>query len=188
MTEAITSKVLFDALLAKFPKAAILSEVTMEDESAGYAMRTYNVLTNPYTKKYYDKKGLDYGDVMPVGFDPNLSIPVRRIDALIFDWKIRTAVEIKISRSDFFRDTEAKRAPWMRHTHKFVYLTPKGLVKPEEVAKGCGLWEYQEDGKIVSVKNASTNKEVQDFPPSMTKYFAWRAFAAEQKLRKRQPR
>lgn len=184
MTEPTTSKILLAALKEKFPKAAVLREVTMEDEVEAELCRTAWVILKPQMRKRFDKLGQGYDAVLPDGYLISSSIPVRRIDALMFEGKRTTAVEIKISRADFFRDTLAKRAPWMRHTDRFVYLTPAGLVKPEEVPEGCGLWEYSE-GRIVSVKNARANKEVKPFPPSMFKYFAWRAFSAESKLDKR---
>jgi hypothetical protein len=180
-SEKITSKHLFAAIQAKFPKAAVLPEVTMEDELEAHRQRTLQVKLHPRSRFAYNKRGLTYDAELPEGYELVTSVPIRRIDALILDWKTRWAVEIKVSRADFFRDTEAKRSAWMRHTDKFVYLVPKGLIKLEEVPDGCGLWEY-ENGKITSVKNAKTNKEAQEFPQSMVKYFAWRAFAAEQKV------
>jgi hypothetical protein len=182
MDEKITSKILLAAVKRKFPKAAILGEVTMTDEVEAERVRTAQAIMNPFYRKHYDKKGLTYQAELPTGYLPHI-IPVdRRIDALIFEGNSRTAVEIKISRADFFRDTEEKRRPWIRHTNKFVYLVPSGLVKPTEVPEGCGLWEYHE-GSIKSTKNARSNKEVEDFPQAMFKYFAWRAFLAEQKVR-----
>ena len=181
--EKITSKILLKALRNKYPNAAVLSEVTMEDEEELAKVATAEVILRPQLRKYYESKGINCDVELPEDFMLNKSVYNRRIDALIFEWKQRTAVEIKISRSDFFRDTAEKRAPWQKHTHRFVYLVPKGLVKPEEVPQGCGLWEY-ENGYIKIVKKAVSNKQVTDFPMSMTKYFAWRAFAAENKLAK----
>jgi hypothetical protein len=121
---------------------------------------------------------------LPVGYRLKDAITQRRIDALIFESKMLTAVEVKVSRADFFRDTDAKRGAWFRHTHRFVYLVPKGLVKMEEVPDGCGLWEY-EAGQITVTKKSKINKTPLPFPFSMTKYFAWRAFIAERKLASR---
>ena len=54
----------------------------------------------------------------------------RRIDGLMFDGgATRTAIEVKISRADFLRESEEKRRPWRKITHRFVYATPVGLLK-----------------------------------------------------------
>lgn len=186
MPDKVTSKELLAALRAKFYNDAVLSEVTMTDEEEAHRHRSAQVILIPQYKEYYDKRGESYDVnlVIPDGYMLGKVITSRRIDALIFETKQRTAVEIKISRADFFRDTDEKRSAWMKHTHRFVYLTPKGLVKVEEVPEGCGLWEY-ENGKITIVKRSKTNKGVEEFPTSMVKYFAWRAFAAERKLANR---
>lgn len=51
-------------------------------------------------------------------------------------------VEVKVSRSDFLSD---KKKPWRQDGKgigdKRVYLTPKGLLKPEEIPYGWQLWE-----------------------------------------------
>lgn len=176
-----TSKELLLALRRKYPDAAVLAEVTMDDEQELDRARAAEILLYPSRRKQYEEKGLFCDAELPDGYSPYHAITRRRIDALIFEAKHRTAVEIKVSRADFFRDTEAKRSAWMRHTHRFAYLVPKGLVKIEEVPDGCGLWEY-ENGVITITKRAKINKEAQEFPTAMTKYFAWRAFAAERKL------
>lgn len=185
ITGKTTAKDLKEALLRKIinGRTAILTEVTMVDEDASYLNRSAIVQERPWAKEWYDKNNQTYDETLPIpeGYDSQNVVLVRRIDALIFETVQKTAVEIKISRSDFFRDTLEKRAPWMRHTHRFIYLTPKGLVKAEEVPDGCGLWEY-ENGQITITKKAKVNKNVIDFPQSMVKYFAWRAFIAETKL------
>lgn len=60
-------------------------------------------------------------------------------------------VEVKTSRSDFFND---KKKPWhqagMEHTlagNYRYYLTPKGLLREEDLPSGVGLLEY--DGKVI---------------------------------------
>lgn len=182
----VTSRLLLEGVRRKFPDAAVLSEVTMEDEEEAARQRAAHAKRSRYYARKFKRQGLSVDAELPEGYDPYSAVVFRRIDALIFDGKVRTAVEIKISRADFFRDTEEKRYAWRKHTHKFVYLVPAGLVKPEEVPDGCGLWEYNLDtGKIVSTKRAMTNKDVVDLPASMTKYFAWRAFAAERTLGRR---
>jgi len=72
----------------------------------------------------------------------------RRIDVLLVrNWVSkpnpyeRVAIEIKVSRADFFHDSAAKRAPWMAVTNRFVYAVPAGLVTAAEVPDGCSLLE-----------------------------------------------
>jgi len=57
-------------------------------------------------------------------------------------WGESILVEVKVSRSDFLAD---KKKPWRKDgfgigDHR-VYLTPKGLLKPEEIPYGWMLWE-----------------------------------------------
>jgi len=51
------------------------------------------------------------------------------------------AYEIKVSRSDFFREIQdpSKRAQAMAMSSEFVFAVPSGLVKKDEVPEGCGL-------------------------------------------------
>ena len=63
-------------------------------------------------------------------------------------------VECKVSRSDFRADAKKEHK---RHNktpgHFRWYMTPPGLLKPEEIPEGWGLME-QHDGKTVIVKEA----------------------------------
>lgn len=171
-------EVFFNALRTKHNKAAVLKEVTIPDEEAILLERAYHAKRSPYYRRYYDKKGLDYSAELPDDYDTSATKTTRRIDFLMFDGPEITAVEMKISKADFRRDTDAKRRAWKAVTNRFVYLTPEGLLTPEDIPEGCGLWEYQ-SGRIVVVKKAKKNTEPEPFPPSMIKYFAWRAFVAE---------
>lgn len=71
----------------------------------------------------------------------------RRIDVLLVrNWCGRIgheiiAMEVKVTRADFFQDTEEKRRPWWLLSNKFAYVVPAGMVGPEEVPSGCGLVE-----------------------------------------------
>lgn len=76
---------------------------------------------------------------------------VRSIDVLLQrNWSSgrhgleRLAVEVKISRGDFLRDTDAKRAPWQQLAHRFAYCTPVGLLTSEDIPDGCWLIEISE--------------------------------------------
>ena len=71
-----------------------------------------------------------------------------RIDCLVMGlWPskglLRIAYEIKVSRSDFKRDLKRfdKQYPALRVSNLFYYLTPPGLVKPEELPIWAGLVE-----------------------------------------------
>lgn len=172
-------KAFYNALRYKHNKAAILKEVTVPDEEAEHVYRTWNAkYGSPWYKRTYDQQGLSYDAVIPDSYDHRKVKLTRRIDFLLFEGQEITAVEMKVSKADFRRDTEEKRRAWKNITNRFVYLTPPGLLKPEEVPEGCGLWECQ-NGRIVVVKKAKRNPDPAPFPPSMIKYFAWRAFLAE---------
>ncbi|KKL28949.1 hypothetical protein LCGC14_2370020 [marine sediment metagenome] len=55
------------------------------------------------------------------------------------------AYEIKTSRADFTRElrTPVKRRPALRYSNLFWFVTPEGLVKPEEVPIEAGLIEVR---------------------------------------------
>ncbi|WP_214514949.1 hypothetical protein [Rhodococcus sp. WY5] len=80
---------------------------------------------------------------------------------------------MKISRADFLRESEEKRRPWRKITHRFVYATPVGLLRPEEIPDGCGLWEI--DGNAVRIiKRARSNPEPEPIPHQVLVAFAYR--------------
>lgn len=73
-------------------------------------------------------------------------------------------VEVKVSRTDFLAD---QKKPWRRNgfgmgDHR-VYLTPKGLLKPEEIPYGWMLWEVHGKTKpILKVIKGQVKKRVKD--------------------------
>lgn len=89
---------------------------------------------------------------------------IRSIDVLLLrNWASkprpheRVAVEIKVSRSDFRRESDAKRAPWRVLAHRFVYATPEGLLTPQDIPDGCWLIEVSEhdcDGRSTGHKHS----------------------------------
>ena len=101
---------------------------------------------------------------------------IRRIDALMFDGAQRTAIEIKVSKADFARDTYRKRRPWMLVSHRFIYVTPAGLdvMAPHP----CGHWEVHPDGKITIKKRAYGNKYPEPLPQHVITALAHRASQA----------
>jgi hypothetical protein len=119
----------------------------------------------------------------------------RRIDVLLMRTTTanpvpfeRIAVEIKVSRGDFRRDTAAKRKPWMAVAHRFAYATPPGLVSKDEVPEGCGLIEVDPEAPRFQgctwAKRAPRNfGSPEDFDARFVAYLAGRASRAEHELR-----
>ncbi len=168
----------YAALRRKHSKAAILPEVTIPDEEEELLYRSAYAKVSPYMKRKFRKQGLDCEAEVPEDYNFRNAKLTRRIDFLMFDGPSITAIEMKVSKADFRRDTESKRKAWKRVVNKFVYLTPKGLLTVDEIPEGCGLWEY-DNGLITVVKKAKIVKNPEPLPKSMMKYFAWRAFIGE---------
>lgn len=53
-----------------------------------------------------------------------------------------TSYEIKVSRSDFSRDTEEKQKDALSFSDRFWYVTPKSLLRKEEIPTWAGLLEF----------------------------------------------
>ena len=152
---------ILEAIRAKYPGTAIVPELTIDD---------------------FDLP--DAGTETAHGFMPGTGRPeghsyTRRIDALMFDSLVRTAIEIKVSKADFNRDTYWKRRMWQRHTHRFVYAVPHDLdvMSPH----GCGLWKVHPDGRIEVAKKAIVNKTPDPLPQSVVQRIAYRARYVGQK-------
>lgn len=56
------------------------------------------------------------------------------------------AYEVKISRTDFKRDTAIKQREARLFSDQFFYVTPAGLLRPDEVPDWAGLIEYRDGG------------------------------------------
>lgn len=186
--------------------ASLLREVTMNDPLI--MRQRAAIYRQMYPDGYYGQSryynSLDIEGLDVAAIDPQVltATSYRRIDALVIDAMgkdggyRRTAVEVKVTRADFFRDTEDKRRPWRDHTHRFYYLTPTGLVQPDEVPLGCGLWEadwYDTQagertyGVVTSRKRAVANAAPLDlYSEQFATYLAGRASRAEQALRQAQ--
>ena len=147
-----------------------------------------------YYEKTMKKRGINLEELPDTtGYTPGAVPTIRRIDALMVGSMDdhgeypRTAVEIKTSRAAFKRDTEAKRKAWFSVSHRFVYLVPEGLVTPEEVPEGCGLW-YWVKGEgydtIKIVKKATVRHGVSDLDQTMISYLMGRVSRAEGKVRR----
>jgi hypothetical protein len=152
---------------------AFLREVTINDSEVVQARR-----------------GWDWSNPPPPD-DPYWRSSQRRIDVLLmrtagggnFPFE-RIAVEIKVSRADFRRDTAEKRAPWMAVAHRFAYATPPGLVSKDEVPEGCGLIEV--DPSLPRFQGCTWAKRAPrnfgtpaDFDARFVAYLAGRASRAE---------
>lgn len=147
------SNFILQAIRRKYPDAAIVPEITIED----FALPDSGEVANHWTRTEPPEGHRFY----------------RRIDALMFESLIRTAIEVKVSRSDFNRDTYWKRRMWQRHTHRFIYAVPADLdvMSPH----GCGLWKVDESGKITVVKKAILNKTPDALPQTVVQRIAYRA-------------
>lgn len=140
----MTSSEILECLRTKYSDAAIVPELTIEDfDLADDSER-------PEDHRY-----------------------ARRIDALMFQTLIRTAIEIKVSKADFNRDTYWKRRAWQKVTHRFVYVVPHDLdvMSPH----GCGLWKVDESGRITVVKKAIVSKTPDPLPQTVVQRLAYRA-------------
>lgn len=108
--------------------------------------------------------------------DPSAPGPVeRRIDALMFQSLERTAIEIKVSKADYRRDTWQKREPWRRICHRFVYAVPAALLDGETLPYGCGVWEIDPTGRLAVVRKAVINRHPEPLPQRLVQNLAYRA-------------
>ncbi len=63
------------------------------------------------------------------------------------------AYEIKISRADFRRDTAIKQREARLFSDQFFYVTPKGLIRSDEVPDWAGLSEF-DNGNLKTLIHA----------------------------------
>lgn len=190
MTSVVSAAVLLAALRKKHSADAVVREVVLDDPFE-FAVRrradierarTYGEAHAQRRAELYAERGLPVADAVPEGWSLRTSVPQRRIDALVIASTGITAVEIKVTRADFRRDTDAKRRAWRSVTNRFIYLVPKGLVRPDEVADGCGLWEFDEATSgygswqhgITLTKRAKLNKYPDPLPFQVTRSLAYR--------------
>jgi hypothetical protein len=90
---------------------------------------------------------------------------------------VRIAYEIKASRSDFLRELKnpLKRRMALLVSNEFYFVTPVGLIKPEELPIECGLMEVFLGGVDKDRPYAQIIHQApwRDTPPP-----SWRFFAA----------
>lgn len=173
MSEA-TAKDILAAIRKAYPRSAVVREVCLEDPFEHAIYRRYR-LDGP-TARYYKGRfeGLEIADAVPEGWSPHGVKLTRRIDALMRDAQGYTAIEIKVTRGDFKRDTDEKRRAWRAHTRRFVYAAPRGLLNVGEIPEGCGLWEFEAGYGLRTAKRATINKDPRPLPKSVTDSMLYR--------------
>ena len=135
MTQAI-ERAIYQKYLVEQSGWAVLREVTIDDLAAQQA--------------YRDTAGLRATTRLSKRHRRAMGTPTtRRIDFLLMRTGRRSkplherfALEVKVSRADFRRDTDEKRAAWFSVSDKFAYVAPRGMIQPHELPAGCGLLEY----------------------------------------------
>ena len=135
LTKAI-ERAIFQKYLVDQSGWAVLREVTIDDLAAQEAYRAeHNMRATTRLSKRHRRA---------------MAVPTtRRIDFLLMRTGRRSrplheriALEVKISRADFRRDTDEKRAAWFSVSDRFAYVAPVGMIQPHELPAGCGLLEY----------------------------------------------
>lgn len=179
-TAAVTATQILATLRSVKPHP-IVREVVINDPywQAAYNLFKHQAHPHIYTLERYAARGEEVATELPDDFNPRRG-STRRIDGLMLGAKGRlTAIEIKISRADFRRDTPTKTRAWREVTHNFVYATPPGLVTPVELPAGCGLWEVDPDeyylhDRVKSVVRPKPNKAVKPLPQNVWHAMFWR--------------
>lgn len=147
----MNAEFILQSLMQKYNTAAFVPEVVVHDES--------------------------WRDLIIEG--QKMPRPTRRIDALMWDSLIRTAIEIKVSRADFMRDTWQKIDPWRRMCHRVYYAVPENLITiPElniQVGQDVGLWFVDECGKVVVARKAKVHVTPNPIPQQIVQALAYRA-------------
>ena len=164
----MTAAQVLDAIATKYRTSVLLREL---------------VIADPAHDALVDEWSATAGLGSSIPFPPGAS---RRIDALLLEGgTLRTAIEVKVSRSDFLRETPQKRAAWERVTDRFVYACPSGLIQPDEIPPHCGLWWIAADQSVIVKSRARKNRTVQPLPHQITVALAYRLKNAETELRRR---
>lgn len=159
------------AISRKYSDGALVKEIALNTEPSDpisnrfrleKAAYYYGEQSDFYKEVATQLEGQEIADSVPLGWKP---LPAqRRIDGLLYASSKLIAVEVKVSVADFKRETDAKREPWERVTHQFVYATPKGLLNPNDLPAHCGLWEVDNNGSITIAKRAKVNKKPEPMP------------------------
>jgi hypothetical protein len=151
--------------------AAVVTELVIDDPDVTAAHAAYHAEMWPNYGRHQGKPPLTLAQWDTLF---NEEPTQRRIDALMVKSGQRTAIEVKISRADYRRETPEKRRAWQAVTHRFVYAVPEGLITPDEVPDGCGLW-YHAGDKVYVAKKARVNKTPAPLPDQITVALMYRA-------------
>lgn len=205
MTKAkITAGDILRAIRRKHAADAVVREVVIDDPfEEGYRFReridryaAQSVSSEDHHAHWVRReieraavRGIEIPDALPEGWTLRTSVPRRRIDALILASTGRTAIEIKVSRADFRRETEEKRRAWRTIVNRFIYAAPVGLIPRDELPAGCGLWEFDPEqvGRygyqhgLTAVARAKVNKSPAPLPQQIVTALAYRVSNYERK-------
>lgn len=107
----------------------------------------------------------DCDDTMIWASELALSTGARRCDFwTIAPWQskgyLATAYEIKVSRADYRRDTHDKQREARLFSDRFYYVTPAGLLRPEEIPDWAGLIEIADGKKRIVVPAPLRDKDM----------------------------
>jgi hypothetical protein len=94
------------------------------------------------------------------------------------------ALEIKVSKQDFLSDVkhfEQKQKFAMDNSNLFFYVTPAGLLSPDEVPEGAGLMEVQKGGRVVTKKMAK-RRDIKDINISLLRSLSRRLLEDEKAI------
>ncbi|MFC4223555.1 hypothetical protein [Lysinibacter cavernae] len=151
--EPMTAAFILNAIRKNHRRAAIVSELSIDDFDLPDS--------EDITENHYSYKPRPEGHKL-----------MRRIDALMWSSLERTAIEIKVTKADFMRDTYWKRRAWQRVSHRFIYAVPHDLdvMSPH----GCGLWRIHKDGRIEVAKKAIINRTPDSLPQTVVQRMAYR--------------
>lgn len=187
--QTVTAKDVLTAIRRKHRKDAVVREVVVDDPFHQVIVNRWRLDSNP---EYWTPRinPDEVAPFIPEGWSWKDAVPQRRIDAMIVESNQLTAIEIKVTRSDFKRDTEEKRRAWKLFSNRFIYAVPKGLIDVSEVPAGCGLWEFDPElvdlrrprwHGIVATKKATINKNPAPLPRQVFVSLAYRVSNYETK-------
>lgn len=159
-------------ILERKAKGAFIREIGIYDQ---------DVVDNAEARREASRTGADAPDLVAGSW-------IRRIDGLDFSSTKRTAFEVKVSRGDWRRESEEKRRAWKSVTHRYIYVSPEGVIPVDDVPDDCGLWWIFLDPvngtdrkvpRIQVMRRAPANSSPADLPWRVTMNLCYR----EQKLR-----
>lgn len=120
-------------------------------------------------------KHWDQAAIVPeLNITDGVTMRVRRIDALMFQGKVRTAIEIKVDRADVKREVWAKYRPWYNVVHRFIYAVPAGLIERPPFQQAGLVWVHP-DGRVEMKKRAKINQTPEPLPQLVVQNLAYRA-------------